>query len=288
MNPQSKRFFHSLIFCLILIASIGFVNAEIFVSSSIDKKHVYPDEVAFLTTKVFNDANMVLPIVYLRIEGTKTVVFIDEDEKSTVLKTVENLGPKQTVEIKLKFKVTKHSSDPTPIFVYYGEQQDQSEKGLPFVSGTITKTKETKVVITAKSEKKKDEAGEKIFIEMEMKNESGKEVRAIAAEVLAPLDFTILSDPFVQQTLEDKNSLKARFEVLAPIDVDGDQTISLGYGYFDEIGPHYFQKSFTHSFSKTDRMTLAIIGIIVLIAAVIIYISKTKGQSDIKGTGEKK
>ena len=266
----------------------GFVNAELFVSAAIDKKNVYPDEVAFLTTRVFNDRNVPVPIVYLRIEGTKDVVFMDEEETPSILKMVENLGAMQTVEIKVKFKVTKYSSDPTPIFVYYGEQQDESDKGLPFVSGTITQTKENKVIVTTTSEKKKDEAGQKIFVEMSMKNSSGKEIRAIAAELLAPAGFDILTDPFVEQTLSDGNVANAKFEVLAPIEVDGEQTVTLGYGYFDELGPHYFQKSFTYSFEKTDKTTLAIIGVVVLVSAVIIYISQTKKQNDVKGTGSDK
>lgn len=276
-------------FLLILLLStmlLGFANAELFVSATIDKKNIYPDEIAFITTKIFNDKNVIVPTIYLRVEGTKNVVFIDEEETPTVLKSVENLGPLQTVEIKLKFKVIKHTNEPTPIFVYYGEQQDESEKGLPFVSGTITQTKENKVIATIKSEKVNDEVGQKIVIEMELKNNSGKEIRAIAAEILAPIDFDILTDPFVEQTLYDSNSIKTKFEVLAPLNVDGDQKITLGYGYFDEIGPHYFQKTFTYSFSKVDKTTLAIIGVVVLISAIIIYISQTKKQNNVKGTGD--
>ncbi len=287
-TTNQNKFLQYIILTTLIIISLSITSAEILVSSSIDKKFVYPDEIAFLTVKVYNDSNNLLPQVMLRIESAKNVSFIDTKEMPTFTKVIENIKPGQVSEVKVKFKVTKHDTSPTPIFVYYGEETDSSLKGLPFVSGTITQTKENNVIVTTKSEKQNSDEGEKVIITFDIKNESKEAIHAIAAEVIAPTNFIVQTDPTFLETLNDENSFSTKFEILAPIEAEGDQIITLGYGFFDSVGPHYFEKSFTQSYTKSNRTILAVIGLIVLAAAIIIYVNRTKKGNDIKGSGDKK
>lgn len=284
MNNHKKIF----TLAILLITIISFANADLLVNSTIDKKFLYPNEIGFVTIKILNDSNIPINLL-LRIEGADNLVFIEEkEEKMTLLRELDNLNPQEPKQITIKVKALSVKKEPSAIFVYYGTEMDDSYKGLPFFSGTITQTKENPVEVISKAEKKQTESGESIITKLTITNNSGKEIFAIAGEIIAPKDFDIKTDPYFFESLKDKNSITLESEIMVPINANGEQKIIQVYGFFDEYGPHYFEKTHSFNFVKTNRTLLAIIGIVVLAAAIYLYIQQTKKGTDIKGSGEKK
>lgn len=275
------------LFCLTLILLT--VNAELLVTTYTEKTEIYPNEIDFLVVKVLNNSNIVLDKAYLRIEGSEDIIFVDSDgEKEILLTGLVDLAPGVTKELKFKFKSLEVNKDPSALFVYYGFEKDYSKGILPFVSGTIVSTKDSKVTITTKVDKSQTSAGGEIIGEVVVSNKSGKVISKFGSEMIVPDNFDLKSEPFFTEEIIDSNNVSIKFNALAPINVDGEQRILLVYGYFDENGAHYFEKEHKVSFVKTNRSILALVGIIVLIIAVFLYLKSTKKDDKLKGSGDKK
>ncbi len=273
---------------LFLIFFLTFVSAEVLVTVIPEKKEVFVNEVDYLVIKILNNSQKSLDKMYLRIEGSDNVVFVEDQESKVLLKELTDLTAGVTKEVKVKFKATSAKTDPSTLFVYYGYASDYESGVLPFVAGTIVNTKESNFIVTTKVERSNSSAGEGVIGEISVSNKTGVPINGFGAEMIVPTGFDLKSDPFFVESIKDSNKISTKFEALAPIQIDGEKVIVIVYGYFDANGAHYFENEHKVSFAKSNRSILALVGIIVLIVAVFLYLRQTKKDEKLKGTDGKK
>ncbi|NMA44312.1 MAG: hypothetical protein GX950_00660 [Candidatus Diapherotrites archaeon] len=281
----TKSIFQKFFLLLLLVLFLGFVSGEIIVTTQVEKKEIYPFEMNNLVIKILNDSPNVSDKLYLRIQGEDNIVFINEGvETKSFVKEILELKPNATKEIKTKFKATSTKKDPSQLFVYYGTENEYPKVGLPFVSGTMVGTKENKIDIITRVDKVNSLAGKEVTGSVSVSNKTGNPITMFASEMIVPQRFDLKSEPFFVETI-DANTIFAQFNAIAPINVDGEHSVLIVYGYFDENGVgHYFEKEHKISFLKTNKTYLVIIGLVVLIIAVYLYLEKTKKSSKAKDT----
>lgn len=262
----------------ILILSTSF--ASVLVSTTIDKESITQNQVARLNVKIFNNSVETINNYSLRIELTDNLVFTYDDKK-ILADTIDEISAGTVKEINYTFKAINTRENIGRLFVYYGKNKE-------FVSGTFVNIESIPVLFNTTARKVVDNSGEKILIDFEVFNYSKEIIFDVGAEVVAPDGFTVNTQGFMIPYLEDNNSFKKTFEILAPLNAVGENRFVLAYGYFDQNTPRYFEESHYISFEDNNRFFLAGIGFIVLIIAIFIYLSKSNVPKDgLKGTNEK-
>ncbi len=266
-----------IILFLVLLLTINFVNAEILVHTNIDKNTLSTNEVAFFNVNLYNnDAELLnYPI---KIETSDNLILL-ENENKIFMEIIDSIKEDRTKELKFRFKAINSKEEIGKIFVYYGNN-------LQFVSGTFVEVKELPMEIKTSAEKKSTPEGDKIFIKIEIQNKTGKEIYNVGAEVFSPNGFIVRTEPFFTPFLADQNKINYEFEILAPLEANGEQKFILAYGFFEENKPHYFEESFNISFEKRNNLWLAGIGLVILVIAIIFYVNKGSKKPDVKGTQE--
>ena len=283
------------VFALLLLA-LGQVNANILANVSVDKDKLAIDEMDALVIDLFNDVNFEQKDVQLRIEAGSGIVFPENYDKQIIVEKVDSIKGLAGKEVKVRIKGAIIPPNPNPlqgtaevttsnIFVYYGTKADSDQP--KYASGTFVTIVPASVLVTSSAQKVNQNGEQLVEIDFKMTNNTGGDIN-IMAEMLAPKDFEIKTAPILMGPIVDKNSFSSKFTASAPLDVTGNQTVTLSYGYVDQSGKHYFEKNSIVSFQKSYSIYLGIVGIIVLAIAIFIYIRKTKGDPNIKGTGEKK
>jgi len=258
---------------------VGTVNAQVLVNTQVDKNELSTNEVAFLTVNIYNDTGIDIENFVFRAEVSDNLTILENDSQ-ILLKEIGLIKQGMGKETKIKVKANSTKKEIGEMFAYYGNNME-------FVSGTFVTTKESPVVIKTSISKKLFDEGEKIIVDFEIHNYSKEPLYNVAIEVSAPQGFIVETAPVIIPILEDNNSLKNQFEILVPLNASGEQTILLNYGFFDNTGVHFFEETFIENFEKGNNTLLAAIGIIVLIIAVIVYMSTAKKETKIKGTKEK-
>ena len=281
---QSK----ALLAAIVLVALLAFAcsaQAKLLVNTSVDKASLSTDEMGMLTIKIFNDSNSAVPSLILRMDGGDSIVFPENGDKSPYVRTIENVKGLAMSEVKVKIKASSTKKASANILAYYGEKDP-----LPYVSGTYVGLGEIPVSVKATAAKRLDPEGEKVIVDFSLANNSRQELKNLMAEVTAPQGFDVKTPALILDSVADGNSAKRTFEVLEPINAAGSQSIILSYGFIDSNGPHYFEKDFSISFTKSDNTILLAIGAIVLIVAVFIYIRQTRAKpgKEVVGTQGKK
>ena len=283
MKMMKMKKITSLFFLITLMLLIGMVSAQVLVNTSVDKTELSSNEVAYLTIQIRNETDADLENYLLRLETSKSLIFL-ENQDNYLLTEVDVIRSGMSREIKVRFKAVDTSEETGELFVYYGTEHE-------FVAGTFVKTIQLPVGVSTSALKKNTKQGEAVYVDFEMHNYSGKDLQNVGVSVLAQQNFTIVTPEAILQVMPDGNRFVRTFEVLAPLEAEGEHNIILTYGFFDETGAHYFEENFVVSFEKENNLLLAGIGIIILIAAVLIYVSKSKRPAsetgkDVKGTGE--
>ncbi|MFA5763879.1 MAG: hypothetical protein WC915_03625 [archaeon] len=264
---------------LILITLTSLVNATVLVNARVDKSQISTNEVNLLIVDLYNNGTDITNYP-IRIETSSNLV-LSENEQHTLLQYIDLLKEGVGKEVKIKFKAINTEKETGEIFVYYGDE-------LKFVSGTYVSTKELPVMIKTTAEKRIEDDVEKIIIDFELYNYSKTPIYNIGLQAIAPENFEVNNPQEIIPIIYDNNKISQRIEILPPLGINGEQKVLLAYGYFDENTPHYFEETFTFEFTKSNNFILAGIGLIVLVIAVLIYMSKgNKPKQDIKGTAEK-
>lgn len=269
-----------ILFLIFFILISSAVLANVLVSTTIDKESIAQNQVARLNVKIFNNSIEPINNYPIRIELTDTLVFTNYDQR-ILADMVDEIPSGAVREINYNFKAVNTSENMGRLFVYYGENKE-------FVSGTFVNIESIPVLFNSNARKVVDSGGEKVMIDFEVLNYSREMIFDVGAEVIAPDGFDVKTQGFMIPYLEDNNSLKKTFEIIAPLNAVGEYRFILAYGYFDQNSPRYFEESHYISFEDNNRFFLAGIGFIVLIIAVFIYLSKSNAPKDgLKGTNEK-
>lgn len=280
MNLNTK----SIMIVLLAFILLPLANAQILVSTSVDKDVFYENEVGMLTIKVVNDRPEELANVMLRIEGDEGIRFIDNfDEKIIIVEETGSIRSGGSKEIFVKIKVISALEPQPKIFVYYGENETPQNASVTFVN-----TKESLVSVKTNAKRINSEEGEKIVVDFSIANYSKLEIKGVGAEVITPKNYIIRTPPFFAQTISDNNSQAIQFELLPPPEAVGAQKIVLSYAYTDEFGGHYFEEVFEVNIERTNQLVFAVLGVAILVIAGYLYIQKDrKGSEDnaVKGTG---
>jgi hypothetical protein len=265
--------------CFVLIAIISMVNATVLINTHVDKSEISTNEVNLLIINFYNNDTDITNYP-IRIETSSNLV-LSENEQHTLMQYVDLLKEGVGKEVKIKFKAINTQKETGEIFVYYGDE-------LKFVAGTYVLTKESPIIVKTIAEKKIEDGIEKIIIDFELYNYSKKPIYNVALQAIAPENFIVNNLEEIIPIIYDNNKISKRIEILPPLGINGEQKILLTYGYFDENTPHYFEETFTFQFTKSNNFTLAGIGLIVLVIAILIYVGKGNSpKQGIKGTAEK-
>ncbi len=265
--------------CFVLITIISMVNATVLVNAHVDKSEISTNEVNLLIVDLYNNESEITNYP-LRIETSSNLV-LSENEQHTLLQYVDSLKEGIGKEVKIKFKAINTEKETGEIFVYYGDE-------LKFVSGTYVSTKTSPIIVNTTAEKRIEDGVEKIVIDFELYNYSKKPIYNVALQAIAPENFIVNNPEEIIPIIYDNNKISQKLEILPPLGINGEQKVLLTYGYFDENTPHYFEETFTFQFTKSNNSLLAGIGLIVLIIAILLYMSKGNApKQGIKGTAEK-
>ncbi|MFA5357474.1 MAG: hypothetical protein WC308_00960 [archaeon] len=277
MKKNTERMLAT-IFAVLMI--IGFANAAILVGVSTDKKEFYPNEVGAIKITIYNDSNIGLDRLVLRMEGGKAVKFVDGvEEQSAIAETIEQIGAGQTKEITSKIKIISAEEQQQSIFVYYGENEP-----LQNVSGTYVTAKENPTSIKTSISTKNTVEGKKITVDFRISAAPEIATRKIIAELLVPQEITVKTPPAYFEDLGQNGERDTNFEAIAAARISGEQTMFLAYGYIDNTGPHYFEKKITVMLEQDNSLLIAGIAIVIFIIAAVLYLKK--GEK-VKGTDKK-
>ena len=284
MKNTNRKIISYVLVALFLILCISMVNANVLFGPSIDKESITKNEVAFLEVTIYNDNNFEVTD-YLRLESTDNIKFLESDEK-IILQEFGPIKPyeKEVLKIRIKAKDTKEVEG--LIYGYYNLDQE-GEAQYAFV-GRV-KIEEKPIFIESETKKNTTSTGEVITTSVKMVNYTKEPLYNVAFEMKVPNGFEVKTPPLFFEKIEAEETVTGTFEVYPPIEALGTQKIILSYGYFDINGPHYFEEEYDFDFAQTDsKLLLGIVGIIILAAAIFLYMgSKKDNKSGLKGTKEK-
>ena len=268
---------------LCLIAMVSMANASILASTSVDKTSLSTNEIGILTIKLLNDSDTEAKNIILRVQADEQIRFISEGEEQTILaQIIESIPAGQGKEIPVKIKSVSSKKETASIYVYYGQ-----ENPLKYANVTMIETKELPVTISSSIQKKNLNQKDTLVVSFKLVNNSTGALTKASAEVLAPAGFESIAAPLYVENVAQNASIEKSFEVIAPLETTGEQTVILAYGFFDANGPHYFENQFKANFQQPNYTLIVALGLIVLITAVYLYTKKDKG-TNIKGTSWKK
>jgi len=268
---------------LSLIMLAVFANASILATATTDKANLAPDELARLDIKLYNDSDQNVKNVLVQIQADEGITFIDEKkEKTFVTKAVERIGAREEIIIVQGIKAITTKQPSATIYVYFG-----TESPLRNAAATVVALTELPISMKATSERQNIDGEDTLIIDFKLTNHSKETYYKASAEVIAPQGFIVGEKPVFLDSLKQESEITQKFYVSAPADAQGEQTITLAYGFFDSDGPHYFEKRYTMEFNKPNYGFAVLIGVIVLAIAAFMYARKDEEQKVI-GTGEKK
>jgi len=274
----------ALLLLITLAVFISQANAAILINAQTDKTSLATDEIGMLTIKLINDSEQDAKNIQLTIKADDQIKFIEEKEElATTAKAMEEIKSGKSAELKVKIKAVSAKKPSANIYIYYGTTQ---QPNTAFV--TTIQTKDIPINTTAKAEKKTSNEKEYAIINFKLSNYTKENIYKIAAETIAPEGFELMTpQPLLKEILKENETLEGNFEILAPINPKGTQTITLAYGYFENNTPHYFEKNLTLNFEKPNNQTIIIIAIIIIITAGYLFMKKD-ANNEVKGTNEKK
>lgn len=278
------RITNKIVVLVLLIIVSSFCFSQILVSTEVDKRTFYENEVGTLRIKIANDLPEDIENITLRLEGSDGVRFVTNfEEQQIMIQETGEIRSGGSKEIYVKMKVVSLVDSQPKIFVYYGNTDV-----LQNVSGTYVEAVQSPVVVKTNTQRINSEEGEKIIVDFSLVNYSQNELKEVIAEIVAPENYIIRTPPLIATNVSDKNSVEETFELIPPPEASGMQKIVLSYGYIDEVGAHYFEENFEVNIERTNQLILAVIGIVILVVAGYLYILKSKdNDSGLKGTGEK-
>ena len=278
------RLTNKIVVLVLLIIVSSFCFSQILVSTEVDKRTFYENEVGTLRIKIANDLPEDVENITLRLEGSDGIRFVTNfEEQQIMIQETGEIRSGGSKEIYVKMKVISLVDSQPKIFVYYGNTDV-----LQNVSGTYVEAVQSPVIVKTNAQRINSEEGEKIIVDFSLVNYSQNELKEVIAEVVAPENYIIRTPPLTATNVSDKNSVEETFELIPPPEASGMQKIVLSYGYIDEAGAHYFEENFEVNIERTNQLILAVIGIVILVVAGYLYILKSKdNDSGLKGTGEK-
>ncbi|MFA6269403.1 MAG: hypothetical protein WCW13_01670 [archaeon] len=266
-----------------LIAILSFANATILASTSVDKKNLSTDEIGLLSVKLFNDSNTPAKNVLVRIQADNQIRFVTDTEESLFITNIETITGGEGKEILLKIKSVSSAKPSANIYTYFGNNEPLTQAVVTMV-GTVELAATEKIT----AEKKNVNGKDTVLVSFLLTNLSEEVLTKASAEVIAPKDFEIITAPIMVETIAINGKLEKTFQIIAPLDAQGQQKIIVAYGYFDSNAPHYFEKQFLLNFQKPNYSMIILIGLIVVIVAGYLYIKRDDKKQLIKGTSEKK
>ncbi|MDD2531403.1 MAG: hypothetical protein PHO61_01795 [Candidatus ainarchaeum sp.] len=263
---------------LILLTLISFVNSSLLVNTTTDKKILGENEIAILTIKLLNDSETELTGVQLRLQADEGIKFAEGEDKEFTYKQIEKMKGREAIELKIKIKCTTSKEQRMNIYTYYGVGEEQENASVVYVE-----SKPLPIELITSTEKKEDNGQNKIIVNYKLINHYGKSLYKVGAEILVPTPFEVITEPVFMETLADEGIIEENFNVLVPIETDGEYQVILAYGYIDSNTPHYFEKISNVKYAKTNYGLIGLIGLIVLIIAVYLFLKKDS-KVDIKGS----
>jgi hypothetical protein len=278
MNQITKIIF----LFILLIFTIGFVNATLLVNTSTDKKILGENEIAILTIKILNDSELDVQNVQLRLQADAGIRFAEGEEKEFTYKQIETMKGREAVELKVKIKCVTSKEQQVNIYTYYGIGEAAENASVVFVQ-----TKPLPVDIVAILKQKENAEINQTIINYKLINHYGRNIYKAGAEVLTPTIFEIETEPVFREVIGDEGTIEENFIITAPIATEGEYQIILAYGYIDANTPHYFEKTFMAKYTKPNYELIGLIGLIVLIVAAYLFLKKD-AKTEIKGSSEKK
>lgn len=277
MNQNIK-----LITVFFLILTIcGYVNASLLVNTTTDKKILGENEIAILTIKILNDSEKEITGVQLRLQADEGIKFAEGEDKTYTYKQIEKINGREAIEIKVKIKCTTSKEKRMNIYTYYGLEEEQNNASVVFVE-----SKPLPIEILTNIEKKDVDGQNIVIVNYKLINHYGKSIYKTGAEILVQNPFEILTEPVFSETIADEGILEEQFTLTTPIETEGEYQIILAYGYIDSNTPHYFEKTFSIKYVKTNYGLIGLIGLIVLIIAAYLFLKKDS-KTEIQGSADK-
>ncbi len=270
----------ALFFFVFLIAT---VNASYLANISTDKKALGENEVALLSLKIMNSSSATIKNTYIRLTSDESIVFVDGMEDKTMLvKTIENLKPNEMKELFFKVKMANTNNESQNIYAYYGETQETT-------NATVTKVDAIQypVEVLMESRTINNSGTDQFEVDFSLTNNQDYNLSTFSVEMIAPAKFEVKTKPILIQGLEPKKTIKEKFVAQLPLRAKGEQNVVIAYGFFDSNGPHYFEKTFKVIIQNPNYDIMWVIGVVILFLAVYLFLKKGKGNN-VKGTGDKK
>jgi hypothetical protein len=262
---------------------LSYANATILINAETDKASLSTDEVGMLTVKLFNDSGIDEKNMQLTIKADEQIRLVEEKEELTILpKQINEIKSGKGTELRIKIKSISSKKSSANIYIYYGLTPQLNSA---FV--TSIQTKDLPINVTTKAEKKTLDEKDYAIINFNLTSYSNDILYNLAAEVIPPEGFEVTTaQPALKEMLKQNESFGNKFEVLAPMNARGTQTIMLAYGFFDNNIPHYFEKNFSMSFEKQNNQIIIIIAVAVIIIAGYLFLKKDE-KNLVQGTKEK-
>lgn len=262
---------------------MSFANATLLASTSVDKNSLSTNELGMLTIKLFNDSQTEVNEIIVKATADEQIRFLESEEKTNFVTSITSIPGGTGKELKIPIKAISTKKETANIYVYFGTAQPFNQ-----ASATTVYTKEFPINVKATVEKKNSNNKDTIIADFKLTNLSKDILYKVSGEAIAPTGFEIIAAPVFAETLINGASIEKKFEIIAPLDAAGEQTVIIAYGFFDDTNtPHYFEQEFKVNYVKANYSMVFLIGIIVLIIAAYLYIKKEK-KVEVKGTAEKK
>jgi hypothetical protein len=265
-----------------LLSPVYALTVQINPSDGSEVKTIYVDEVVPYTVKIYNDENIVLNILKLKVVTDEHTVIMDGlEEKRMVFFDVNRLAPRESREFTFEVKpLTMIETAPVPeekrwIAVYYGKQD------YTHLTSTYFKIAESPIKMEARLAKTVIGRGGENAVILSVENTSSRELRDVNAWLMLPQNYTLENGDWHVAVLEPEQSFgNKHFTFKAPASISGEQNVCIVLEFTDANTRHRQSRCFTFVVQEYNLGLIAVIAL--LVALIVLSLISKKKSSKIK------
>ncbi|MCD6247339.1 MAG: hypothetical protein J7J87_02820 [Candidatus Diapherotrites archaeon] len=277
MKKLCSMSFKSLAFvlCLLLLGlSVNaYLTAEIVPKNTNAKVlELYPDEIGEYEIKVTNTSAETIELVNIKVDVSDSLALIRGLEtrgyETEALRAIlPNEERSMSIIIKPLNKLRK-KEEKNLITVYYGTDR------YTHFTGTYVEVIESPLEVKAYLKKPTMNKGEENYVEVEIKNKSGEQIKGVEISLLTPTNFDVKEKDYNIVYLNPGDSFKKSFYFSPAPTVVGTQYVALRIEFEDARGKHILEKNFTVEIQ--DKAIGASILLAIIIALILVYLMTKK------------
>jgi len=271
----SRKILSFVLLLIVLQAGYAFVSVNMRPLQGTEIMELYPCEIGKFVTSIENDGNDLVEDVHIKWESAEGLVIIGTlqgfntgNSRTTVAENIEPGGEKN-IELGVKPVSLRQAEEAQKLAVSVA----WGTKTYDYYSGTYVRVIPSPLEIDASLKSKVMKPGESNQVSLSVKNVSQENIRIENARLILPKDLYTDANSVLYETelVPGQEMGNRNFSFNCDPSFVGTTGLILRVSFWDSRGYHVIDKSFSIESRGLDIGLIALVGIVVLLIALVIY-----------------